>query len=184
MQAERTQGTSESGGGDAPRESSRRSSESVVDGIGSPAARRMGAVLAGWRHALGWTQDDLAQRAGISRGHLSRLERGATEQPGMEVLTRVCGATGHTWPELFARAGVSLPGDVTFDDMHAGLNDPELVLYLRRVPELDARDRALLRGILRTLFERDGLPASDDTPDARQLAFPMGPRTTDDGSDE
>lgn len=143
--------------------------------IGSPAARRMGVVLTTWRHALGWTQDDLASRAGISRGHLSRLERGSTERPGMDVLTRVCGATGHTWPELYARAGVSLPGDVTFDDMHAGLNDPELVLYLRRLPELDARDRSMLRTILRALFEREDIaPTTIDAPDARQLAFPMG----------
>ncbi len=142
--------------------------------IGSPAARRMGVVLTTWRHALGWTQDDLASRAGISRGHLSRLERGSTERPGMDVLTRVCGATGHTWPELYARAGVSLPGDVTFDDMHAGLNDPELVLYLRRLPELDARDRSMLRTILRALFEREEVVPTIDAPDARQLAFPMG----------
>ena len=46
--------------------------------------RRSAPVLARWRRELGWTQQELANRAGISRGYLSRLERG---QPGRPAWT-------------------------------------------------------------------------------------------------
>ena len=58
------------------------------------SGRRMAPVLARWRRGLGWTQSELAARAGISRGYLSELERGQTERPGLDVLTRVCAALG------------------------------------------------------------------------------------------
>jgi hypothetical protein len=60
------------------------------------------------------------------------------DQPGLTILSRVCGAMGHSWAELYRDAGLSLPGDVTLADIAEGINDPELMLYLRRLPELDA----------------------------------------------
>jgi transcriptional regulator with XRE-family HTH domain len=142
-----------------------------VDGIDATGAR-IAPVLARWRRELGWTQDELAARAGISRGYLSRLERGLPDRPGLDILTRVCGAMGRTWTELFSAAGLSLPGDVTLDDMRDGLHDPELILYLRRLPELDARDRAVLRAVLRAFFERTETQPVQQRSDTRQLALP------------
>ena len=140
----------------------------AVDVTGS----RIAPVLMRWRHGLGWTQEELAARAGISRGYLSRLERGLPGRPGLDVLSRVCGALGRTWTELFSEAGLSLPGDVTLADIGDGIHDPELILYLRRLPELDARDRAVLRSVLRAFFERE-LSDHDVTPaSALQLALP------------
>jgi transcriptional regulator with XRE-family HTH domain len=134
--------------------------------------RRLAPVLARWRRELGWTQQELADRAGISRGYLSRLERGQPGRPGLELLSRVCGALGRSWTELFGAAGLSLPGDITLDDIAEGIHDPELLLYLRRLPELDARDRAVLRAVLRACFERE--PALRTTlTDARQLGLPV-----------
>ena len=133
---------------------------------------RIGPVLAGWREDLGWTQEELAQRAGISRGYLSRLERDVPEQPGLTVLSRVCGAMGHSWAELYRDAGLSLPGDVTLADIADGINDPELMLYLRRLPELDARDLEMLRALLRFLFERYQGEKDADRQQGQQLALP------------
>jgi transcriptional regulator with XRE-family HTH domain len=133
---------------------------------------RIGPVLARWREELGWTQEELAQRAGISRGYLSRLERDLPEQPGLRVLSRVCGAMGHSWAELYREAGLSLPGDVTLAEIAGGLNDPELMLYLRRLPELDARDREMLRALLRFLFERDRDGRAPHRLSGQQLALP------------
>jgi XRE family transcriptional regulator of biofilm formation len=148
-----------------------------VGGVGAldgrdATSRRIAPVLARWRRELGWTQLELAERAGISRGYLSRLERGVPERPGLDVLSSVCAALGRTWAELFAEAGLALPGDVTLDQVAAGIADPELLLYLRRLPELDARDRGLLRALLRALFERapDQRPSAAN--DARQLGLP------------
>lgn len=140
---------------------------------------RIGQVLARWREELGWTQEELAQRAGISRGYLSRLERDIPEQPGLAVLSRVCGAMGHSWAELYRDAGISLPGDVTLADIAEGINDPELMLYLRRLPELDARDREVLRALLRFLFERHADEKERRRPSGQQLALPV--TGTDDG---
>ena len=83
-----------------------RSVASRVDG--ADAGRRLAPVLARWRRELGWTQDELAARAGISRGYISRLERGLPGRPGLDVLSRLCAAMGRGWPSLFAAAGLSL----------------------------------------------------------------------------
>lgn len=133
---------------------------------------RIGPVLARWREELGWTQEELAHRAGISRGYLSRLERDLPEQPGLAVLSRVCGAMGHSWAELYRDAGINLPGDVTLADIAKGINDPELMLYLRRLPELDARDREVLRALLRFLFERHVVEKEARRNLGQQLALP------------
>lgn len=142
-----------------------------VDG-NDATGRRIAPVLARWRHGLGWTQDELATRAGISRGYLSRLERGVPGRPGLDVLTRVCGAMGRTWVDLFSEAGLSLPGDITLDDMRDGLHDPELILYLRRLPELEERDRAVLRALLRAFFERRAAEQEVRRANTLQLTLP------------
>ncbi|HMM42710.1 MAG TPA: helix-turn-helix domain-containing protein [Thermomicrobiales bacterium] len=143
----------------------------VFDGA-DVTGRVLGPVLARWRRELGWTQDELAARAGISRGYLSRLERGLPGRPGLDVLTRVCGAMGRPWTELYATAGLALPGDVTLDAIGDGLDDPELFLYLRRLPELDRRDLAVLRAVLRAFFDRRDAAQPIERPDARQLKLP------------
>lgn len=134
--------------------------------------RRIAPVLARWRSELGWTQDELASRAGISRGHLSRLERGMTERPGLDVLIRVCSAMGYRWTELYAQAGLSLPGDVTLADIADGIDDPELILYLRRLPELSASQREVLRAVLRVYFEPEREQRAEVVTRRQQLALP------------
>lgn len=145
----------------------------VFDGA-DITGRVLGPVLARWRRELDWTQVELAQRAGISRGYLSRLERGLPGRPGMDVLTRVCGALGRPWTELYASAGLALPGDVTLDAIGDGLDDPELLLYLRRLPELDRRDLDVLRALLRAFFDRRDAAAPAERTDVRQLALIAG----------
>lgn len=148
--------------------------DSRADGVGAVdvTGSRIAPVLMRWRRGLGWTQEELATRAGISRGYLSRLERGLPGRPGLDVLSRVCGALGRTWTELFSEAGLSLPGDVTLADIGDGIHDPELILYLRRLPELDARDRAVLRAVLRAFFDRDAFEYTATQASALQLALP------------
>ncbi len=140
--------------------------------------RRIAPVLARWRHELGWTQDELAARSGVSRGYLSRLERGVPEQPGLPTLSRICGAMGRTWADLYAEAGLGLPGDVRLSDIADGLADPELSLYLRRLPELDERDRLALKAVLRAFLddERPSPQRRRGVLAGRQLALPATDR--------
>ena len=145
----------------------------AVDGT-DLTGRVLGPVLARWRSQLGWTQDELALRAGVSRGYLSRLERGLPGRPGLDVLTRVCGAMGRSWTELYAQAGLALPGDVTLDAIGVGLDDPELLLYLRRLPVLERRDLDIVRAVLRACFDRRDQPLPSRRGDIRQLALPAG----------
>ena len=67
---------------------------------------------------------------------------------------------------------MSLPVDITLDDMREGLHDPELIMYLRRLPELEERDRAILRALLRAFFERNAAEQAGQRPSTLQLALP------------
>jgi transcriptional regulator with XRE-family HTH domain len=62
---------------------------------------RLAARLAALRAERGWSLDQLAQRAGIARTTLSRLERGETS-PTAALLGRLCTAYGRTMSRLLA----------------------------------------------------------------------------------
>lgn len=62
---------------------------------------RLAQRLADLRGAAGWSLDELAERSGISRATLSRLERGETS-PTAALLNRLCRAHGLTLSRLLA----------------------------------------------------------------------------------
>jgi transcriptional regulator with XRE-family HTH domain len=64
---------------------------------------RLAARLAALRAERGWSLDDLAERSGISRATLSRLERAQTS-PTAALLGRLCTAYGRTMSRLVAEA--------------------------------------------------------------------------------
>lgn len=57
------------------------------------AAQRVGAHLAAWRKLQGLTAEQVAERAGLSRGTLRRLENGETSV-GLDVLLNVARVLG------------------------------------------------------------------------------------------
>lgn len=63
-------------------------------------ARRIGLEIATARRARGWSQRELANRAGVSQSAVSRVERGWVDA-SVELLTRLCVAVGL---DLSARA--------------------------------------------------------------------------------
>jgi hypothetical protein len=73
-----------------------------------------------------------------------------------------------------------LPGDATLADISDGFADPELVLYLRRLPELNPRDRALVTALLRALFDRDPEERLRSEVSPLQLALPAASSGDDD----
>ncbi len=78
----------------------------VQDNLEQRLARRFAAL----RTAQNWSLDELAQKTGISRTTLSRLERAETS-PTAELLGRLCSAYGLTMSRLIAEvesAGTSL----------------------------------------------------------------------------
>ncbi|GGS87865.1 helix-turn-helix domain-containing protein [Streptomyces griseoviridis] len=64
-----------------------------------PVDVRLGARLAELRAERGWTLDDLAERAGVSRSTLSRAERAETS-PTAALLNRLCAVHGRTMSQL------------------------------------------------------------------------------------
>jgi transcriptional regulator with XRE-family HTH domain len=69
---------------------------------------RLAARLASLRAERGWSLDILAERSGISRTTLSRLERGETS-PTASLLGRLCTAYGRTMSRLIAETESEAP---------------------------------------------------------------------------
>lgn len=59
------------------------------------------------RIAFGLSQSKLAEKAGISRQHLSSVEKGLTV-PSAAVARRICSALGVTFEQAFGDEGVSI----------------------------------------------------------------------------
>jgi len=74
--------------------------ETVVD-EGTALDSRLAARLAALRAERGWSLDQLAQRSGVPRTTLSRLERGETS-PTAALLGRLCTAYDRTMSRLLA----------------------------------------------------------------------------------
>src|SRR3954453_840339 len=76
------------------------------------------------RKARGWTQHDLSQASGLTRSHISRLERGDIQLPSSERLRQLATALGTSLDDLLEAAGYR-------DPVPNGLELPDLNLYLR-----------------------------------------------------
>ena len=82
------------------------------------------------RKARGWTQHDLSRASGLTRSHISRLERGDIQLPSSERLRQLAIALGTSLDDLLEAAGYRDPvrdnGDL-----------PDLAVYLRHKYGLD-----------------------------------------------
>jgi transcriptional regulator with XRE-family HTH domain len=98
----------------------------------SPTAidRRIASELARLRADQGWSLEALAERSGISRATLSRLER-AEVSPTAAMLGRLCTVYGWTLSRLMAEAE-SRPPDLVPSAAQTEWTDPESG-YTRRV---------------------------------------------------
>lgn len=67
---------------------------------------RIGSRVSQRRGALGLTLDEVAERTGVSRAMVSRIERGEVHASAV-VLDRLCAGLGIELSELFAREGPS-----------------------------------------------------------------------------
>jgi transcriptional regulator with XRE-family HTH domain len=70
--------------------------------------QRLAARLGALRQARGWSLEQLAERSGVSRAALSRLERGDVSATAV-VLGRLCGAYGRTLSSLLAELEGATP---------------------------------------------------------------------------
>jgi transcriptional regulator with XRE-family HTH domain len=68
----------------------------------------LGDELRAARLAAGWSQEELADRAGISRNYVSLLERNE-KSPTVDVLLAVCHALGASAADLLRRVEEETP---------------------------------------------------------------------------
>jgi transcriptional regulator with XRE-family HTH domain len=97
----------------------------------SPTDLRLAMRLAGLRQENGWSLDALAERSGISRATLSRIERGDTS-PTAALLGCLCAAYGRTMSRLLAEIETDPPSLLRRDEQMLWV-DPETGFRRRTV---------------------------------------------------
>ncbi|MGI8587196.1 MAG: helix-turn-helix domain-containing protein [Chloroflexia bacterium] len=103
---------------------------------------KLGERLKALRKARGWTQENLAEVSGLTRSHISRLERGDIELPSRARLLRLADALGTTADDLLTAAGYR-SDDPTDTEL------PDLGVYLRLKYDIDdPRTADAIRAIL------------------------------------
>ena len=91
---------------------------------------RLGARIRIERENRGWSLTDLAQRSGVSRAMINKVERGEAS-PTVSLLGRLAGAFGLTLSMLLARTETELVGRLVRANEQSRWTDPETG-YIRR----------------------------------------------------
>lgn len=86
-----------------------RGSFLAVDRWELEARRLVGKRISELRRGKNWTQEDLAEAAGLHRTYVADIERGA-RNPSMASLVRLAGALGARMGDLFPDEVVTLAG--------------------------------------------------------------------------
>ena len=84
---------------------------------------------------------DVADTIGVSKTHIWELEKGRSENPSFEMLTKLA--------DYFKVSIRYLVGE-----NHESKDDPQLERMFRQVGELDDRDRALLDDMIANMIKR------------------------------
>jgi hypothetical protein len=108
---------------------------------------RLANRLSQLRAERGWSLDTLAERSGISRTTLHRLERGETS-PTASLLGRLCTAYGRTMSRLIAETEADAPQHLTEADQPVW-TDPETGFRRRNVsPPSNGLDAELIEATI------------------------------------
>jgi transcriptional regulator with XRE-family HTH domain len=107
------------------------------------ASRRLAAQLRSERDSRGWAIAELAERSGVSRAMISKVER-AEASPTAALLGRLCGAFGITLSTLLGRAEGAGGGSVARAATQPVWRDPATG-YLRRAVTPPGAEPELVR---------------------------------------
>ncbi|WP_417671715.1 helix-turn-helix domain-containing protein [Roseibium sp.] len=121
--------------------------------------QKLASRLARLRRQSGWTLDQLAERSGISRASLSRMERGDTS-PTASVLGQLARAYRVPMAELFAGAEDQVGGHVARKDQEVW-RDPESGFERRAVSPAAQGFRAT---VIEGCITADGSVSYDQPP--------------------
>lgn len=68
------------------------------------------------RRDMGWKQEDLGEKSGVSRGHIAKIERGEVSNPTIDVVCRLADALGISRAYLLGFVDDPLFDGVAADD--------------------------------------------------------------------
>jgi transcriptional regulator with XRE-family HTH domain len=103
---------------------------------------RLGARVKIERAGRGWSLTDLAQRSGVSRAMINKIERGEAS-PTAALLGRLSGAFGLTLSALLARTEVNRAGRLVRADDQLRWRDPATGYMRRQVAPAPGSDLPL-----------------------------------------
>lgn len=110
-----------------------------------------GEYLRGLRKRAGFSQRELAARAGIDFTYLSKIENGRVDPPGEATLRALAAAVAVPDEEVLTRAR-KMPRDLK---QLVAQGSPEKALLLRRIAQTELTPERVRR-LLRLLDENDG----------------------------
>lgn len=106
------------------------------------------------REEMGLTQPQLAKKAGISDGHLSKIETGKTTNPTRQTVKKLANAL--EVPEAYLLAFIEATDEEDRDDVEYYMMQSPLVRKLLDIfIQLPLRDQKLLVSIAQTMAETD-----------------------------
>jgi transcriptional regulator with XRE-family HTH domain len=107
----------------------------------------IGPVVKNLRNQRGLSQEALANRAHVSSGYLSKLERGVYKEPSYEVLSRIASALEMPTADLYEAAGMQhllAEADPHFE--------PVAENFAPKLADLPKRDRQIILTEIRRVF--------------------------------
>ena len=118
----------------------------------------LGNWLRGQREKRGWSQSELARRAGISATAINLLESNRRRQPQADTAHKLAQVFGITPDELYRAAYAETAPDVTLatDDPPRGRLDYWVKAIVGIGPELTAQERVAVLDHAEALRDRPG----------------------------
>ena len=104
----------------------------------------LGENIAKKRKDLGWTQKEFADKVGIHKAHVTRIENDRLK-PNPNTLGRIAQALQVTTDELF---GISTAEHLT------GIRDPKMLLAFQAAQELDEEDKTMVLKIIQAFLTK------------------------------
>lgn len=87
-----------------------------IEAMTSPIHEEMASLIKAQRKARGWSRDELAVRADVSRSQIERIENGRAPDIGLRTLWRLLTALGHDLRALPANSGRPTLGELLAED--------------------------------------------------------------------
>lgn len=108
------------------------------------------------REARGWTQSDLARRAGVSHSYVNRLESGRYQRPSQEQLGKIVTALGVPLSTFLAE--ISSPSEDEARELEFIRRNPDVRMlfasFANEYETLHPEDQRFLRGFLELVAKR------------------------------